>query len=346
MLTGTNEADKTFQNIIKKNLPNKEDFSTVYGQMPFSKYEVLAPYELTNPSYASIVGTAFDYLARVMIAQPLEKNKEGSFLGLKALVGLERIAKKITNEQLELLQNKYTKVLVEFIDYVYSNYAPLPSTIFEKCRQEEFDAFSKYLKNCSSNSYEPCTDVNRLISGACYFAKLEQIYRSGGMLPEQGVDSLIEAPNEEIIRDISNLCKVFKERFVEAGLVQPNSVVIFNPSFGIASYACGGADADVYVDGVLYDFKTSKKNGYIWQEPAQLVMYYYLNEIASSIEEPDLTEIPAQLAEYEIYKLALYKARYGEIEYFDTDYFNSKTAEDNFNEIADLLLERLKGKMF
>lgn len=125
-----------------------------------------------------------------------------------------------------------------------------------------------------------------------------------------------------------------------------DSVEIFNPSFGIASYACGGADADVYVDGVLYDFKTSKKNGYNWKETAQLVMYYYLNKIASSLEEPNMPEAPAQLAEYKIFKLAFYKARFGEIEYFDTEYFDDEEAEENFNEISDLLLKRLKNRMY
>ncbi|MBQ4059628.1 MAG: hypothetical protein IJD40_11990 [Lachnospiraceae bacterium] len=342
ILTGSSEGDKAIQDVIRKNLPKKEDFSTAYGQTPFSKYEVLAPYELSNSADAGIVGTAFDYLARAMIAQPLEKNKEDSLLGLKALIGIERIAKKINDKELNLLRNKYIDVLVDFIDYVYSNYALLPDNIIEKCRQEECQAWSKYVQKASFSSYEPNTDINKLISGAYYFAKLEQVYRTGGMLPENGISSLVNEPSKELIFDLSNICRVFKERFIEGGLVHPDSVVIFNPSFGIASYACGGADADVYVDGVLYDFKTSKKNGYSWQETAQLVMYYYLNEIASSMEEPDMPEAPAQLAEYKIFKLAFYKARFGEVEYFDTEYFDNEEAEGNFNEISDLLLKRLK----
>jgi len=345
ILTGSSEADKAVQNAIRRNLPNKEVFATVYGQIPFSKYEILVPYELPKTADAGIVGTTFDYLARAMIAQPLEENKENSLLGLKALNGLERIAKKITEKELKILQNKYTNVLVDFIDYVYSNYAPIPNNIIEKCRQEEFNAWSKYLNKASYSSYEPNSDINKLISGAYYFAKLEQVYRTGGMLPNDGVSSLIKEPGEELIQDISNLCKVFKQRFVEGGLVYPDSVVIFNPSFGIASYACGGADADVYIDGVLYDFKTSKKTGYSWQETAQLVMYYYLNKIVSSLEEPDMPEVSAQLAEYKIYKLAFYKARFGEIEYFNTDYFESEEAQENFEEISELLLKRLRSKI-
>lgn len=345
MLTGSSKSDKTFQNVIRNNLPGKKDFSTVYGQIPFSEYEVLAPYELANPADASIVGTAFDYLARAMIAQPLEKNKEESVLGLKALHGIERISKKIDKEELRMLRNKYIEVLIDFIDYVYSNYALIPDNIFEKCKQEEFKAWSKYIEKASISSYEPISDIDKLISGAYYFAKLEQVYRTGGMLPENGISSLIKEPSKELEQDISNLCRVFIERFIDGGLVHSDSVVIFNPSFGIASYACGGADADVYVDGVLYDFKTSKKNGYNWKEIAQLVMYYYLNEIVASIVDPGMPEAAAQLSEYKIFKLAFYKARFGEIEYLDTEYFESKEAEDNFNEISDLLLDRLKARV-
>lgn len=342
ILTGSSESDKVIQNVIRRNLPNKEDFVTAYGQTPFSKYEILVPYELSEPKDAGIVGMAFDYLARAMIAQPLEENKEDSLLGLKALSGLERIAKKITEKELKILKNKYIEVLVDFFDYVYSNCANIPNNIIEKCKQEEFDAWVKYLKKVSSSYYEPNSDINKLISGACYFAKLEQLYRTGGILSDNGVSSLIKESDQELIQDISNLCKVFNERFIEGGLVSPDSIVIFNPSFGIASYACGGADADVYIDGVLYDFKTSKKTGYSWQETAQLVMYYYLNKFVSSFEEPNMLEVPAQLAECKIYKLAFYKARFGEIEYFGTDYFQSEEAQKNFEEISALLQERLK----
>lgn len=343
MLTGKSEQDRVFQDIIKKNLPVKEDFFTVYGHVPFSKYESLASYELSNPVDAGIVGTAFDYMARAMIAQPLKKNKEYALLELKALLGLKRIENKISKDDRELIQNKYIEVLVDFIDYIYSNYAPTPSKIYELCRKEEWKAWNKYLDRCLQHGYEPLTDVERLIQGAHYFAKLEQVYRTGGRLPEDGISSLISSPRDEFVKDIKNLCVVFKERFIEGGLVNPDSVVIFNPSFGIASYACGGADADVYVDGVLYDFKTSKRTGYSWQETAQLVMYYYLNEIAASVEDSNLL---APLSEYRIEKLAFYKARYGEVEYFDTNYFASKEAEKNFEAISDFLLQRLKTSVF
>lgn len=342
MLNGQSGQDKKFQDVIRKELPKKENFSTAYGQKPFSKYESLAPYELSNPVDAGVVGTAFDYLGRVMIAQMLEKNKEYAVLELKALLGLERIEKKISKYDFKLLQDKYINVLVDFIDFVYSNYSSIPNAIIEKCKQEEWNAWVKYMDRCRYSSYKPLVDVENLIQGAYYFAKLEQVYRTGGMLPEDGIRSLISNPSDEVVKDISNLCKVFKERFIKGGLVQSDSVVIFNPSFGIASYACGGADADVYIDGVLYDFKTSKNVGYSWQETAQLVMYYYLNEIASFVVD---SKLPAKLSGYPIDRLAFYKARYGEIEYIDTDYFESQAAEENFNEISDLLLQRLNNRM-
>lgn len=345
ILTGKGEFDRAMQEVIKKNLPSKEDFSAAYSEVAFTKYEVLAPYELSKPSDASVVGTAFDYLARIMIAQPLEENKEYSILGLKALAGLKRIEKRLDEKDARTLRDRYIEVLITFIDYVYSNFAPLPKKIIEKCRQEELEAWTKYLSISQFSSHVPCTNVDELIEGAYYYAKLEQAYRTGGMLPEDGIRSFVCGPSEEVYRDISNLCHVFAERFMDAGFVHSDSVVIFNPSFGIASYACGGADADVYIDGVLYDFKTSKNTGYSWQETAQLVMYYYLNEIVASIDEPDMPEAAAQLAEYSILKLAFYKARFGEIEYLDTNYFDTEEAEDNFNEISDLLLERLQGSV-
>ncbi|WP_191565976.1 hypothetical protein [Metabacillus idriensis] len=68
-------------------------------------------------------------------------------------------------------------------------------------------------------------------------------------------------------------CEVFIERFMLPHVITPKSNVVFNPHFGIASKSCGGADADIYVDGTLYDFKTSKLTGYRWKEIAQIFSY-------------------------------------------------------------------------
>ncbi len=238
----------------------------------------------------------------------------------------------------------HIKVLTDFIDYIYSNNALLPDStwIFNKSSQEEYEAWSTYINRCLVSEYKPIDNIEQLLQGACFFAKLENIYRTGGVLPEKGFQDILSIPSEEIIQDLRNLCILFKKQFINKGIVQPSSIVIFNPSFGIGSLVCGGADADIYIDGNLFDFKTGKKTGYTWQEIAQIVMYYYLNEIASYV---DKTRIPAQLKDYKIINIAFYRARYGEIEYCSTEILESKRSREYFEKISNHLLDKLKNRM-
>ena len=134
------------------------------------------------------------------------------------------------------------------------------------------------------------------------------------------------------------MCNAFKNTFIEKDLVHTTSLVIFNPMFGIGSLACGGADADIYIDGVLYDFKSTKTIGYNKLDVAQLSMYYYLNIIASYAEH---CKIPATLKDYNILKIAFYKARFGEIEYCDTTFFDTDTSAQTFEKLSDHLIKRL-----
>lgn len=343
MLQGKSQDDKVFQGLIKQVLPNKNMFITLSGKAAFSSYGLLLPYCLKNSYEAGTVGTAFDYLARAMIAQVLNKDKEYAVLQLKALLGIEILKLKLDEKSLEHIQNEYITVLTDFVDYIYSNNALLPEDFFDKCsHQEEFNAWSAYVNKCIYSGFKPIDDIEQLIRGACFFAILENIYRSGGIFPENGIEDILSEPSAEIKQDLSNLCSLFKERFIKKGLVQPDSTVIFNPSFGIGSLACGGADADIYIDGNLFDFKTSKKTGYAWQDVAQVVTYYYLNKIANYA---DIASIPAQLKDYKIINIAFYRARYGEIEYCSTDILESGKSREYFEKISRYLLEKSNLQM-
>lgn len=330
MLSGKSETDREFQEILRAILPTKDDFKTISGKPAFSSYSSLAPYNLSRPSDARIVGMAFDYLARAMVAQKLENGKEASFLELAALNGLKKAEKQIDKKLYAVLSEKYISVLADFIDYIYSNNAHVSNCIDHCKSQEEYKGFSKFLERASSSNHTQTNDINLLIPGAYYFAKLEQVFRSGGILPDDFESAFLSEPSAEIENDLQLLCDNFKNHFVKP-MISPNSTVVFNPKFGIGSILCRGADADIYVDGTLYDFKTGKSTGYKWQEVAQIVAYYFLNDIAVYGYEFDLS---APLLEYKIKRLAFYKARYGEIEYFNTEKFGQDIIKQTVEHIA------------
>ena len=86
--------------------------------------------------------------------------------------------------------------------------------------------------------------------------------------------------------------------------------VVLSPGFGLWSQRVGGAEADIYIDGGLYDFKARMDTGYHQQDVMQLWGYYLLHQMnimkirVNSLENDDL-------GEKKIDRLCIYYSRYG-----------------------------------
>lgn len=295
-----------FKDFFKEAIPSKKEFKTFSGKSAFSKeYVQYAEYKLKNPYNSTIVGTAFDYLARWTIAKNINGMKEDSYSKLIAEHGLkycERAAKR--DKKYNSIQKKYDDGIKNVERFV----------------------------NESSNE----TDIIKI---AIFFAKLENIWRS--RIPRFCIDieKLLEV-EKEVFDDLVVLVEVFQTKFIDSGIVTPDSIVVYNPTFGDASYFCGGADADIYIDGTLYDFKCTKKERYVWKDVAQILGYYLLDCISKDHKDQE-----NDLDKYEIRRIAFYKARFGEIEYYDV----SRESYLKFIKEFDMLLEkyvRKKGGIF
>ncbi len=289
LLKGSKPKEKEFQAILREIIPDKKSFKTSSGKEAFSKteYEDLVPYTLVKSYNSTVIGTAFDYLARIMLARVVKKNREESYTGITAEKGLI--------------------VLSGFL----TNHRSIESEI-----EKRFAKAIKKLKTFSENK----KDIKELILDVCFLAKLEQIFRSR-MPPTNLLEkTFFNDPDDEVIKDLEQLCDVFQEKFLPAS-VSPNSEIIYNPHFGVSSAFVGGADGDIIIDGTLYDFKSGRNIGYKWQEAAQLVGYFLLNEISLDVKNAD--DFTDDSYEHlEINRIAFYRARYGEIEYIDLTYFD------------------------
>ncbi len=278
-----------YKEFFKEIIPKKTDFKTISGHTAFSKeYEAKAPYNLINQYNAGLVGTAFDYIARWKIARVTNFDKENSYTSL------------IAEEGIPICQ-----------------YNAIEKGIDVK------ECYEKGLSCCKKFIYGK-NNFGEVVKVAIFFAKLEQVRRS--LVPpfRVEIDDLF-CVEEEVVNDLIKLSEVFEKYFIEEGLVNEESVVVYNPTFGGASYICGGADADIFIDGTLYDFKCVKRCGYVWQEIAQLLGYYLLDCYAKrNNDENNL------LKECEIKRIALYRARYGETEYYDLKSCNSYELTDRF----------------
>jgi hypothetical protein len=281
MIKGKTEKDIQLQGILRKVTPTKDMFNTVSGKQAFSNdYKLLNPYILETSFQSTIAGNAFDYLMRFIIARSVACDKQRVYEGIVAETGLRMLEGVVDKDTYKILNDKYIQAIELISKFVLGNNA----------------------------------DDKGLIPAACYLGRLDVIRRTGKP-PIDIKDSLIDDEAPCLINDLTLLLDVFRDNFINSGLVRTDSDVVFNPTFGLfTSSVIRGADADIYMDGILYDIKTTKNNGFKWQHSAQLIGYYILNEVAKDIE---ISNLHAPLISREINRVAFYKPRFGEIEYVD-----------------------------
>lgn len=292
-LTFLIDKNSEVKNFFKSVIPKKAEFKTVSGHIPFSKeYTEYAIYKLDNMSNSGLIGTAFDYIARWLVAQKVNFLKENSYTNLVAEAGMNK-SKIVANRMGLDIEEVYNEGI-------------------QCCKQ---------FVNGEHNK-------SKLIETAILFAKFEIIYRA---IPRPFIQQELEKLSwieEEIYEDLENLFDVFKTNMIESGLVNEDSSVVYNPTFGDVSRLCGGADADIYIDGILYDFKCTRQCGYRWTDISQIFGYFLLANIAKKNNDPD-----NKLKSHEIDKIALYRARYGEIEYYSTNNLDFSKIVNQFEEI-------------
>ncbi|WP_066065274.1 hypothetical protein [Neobacillus soli] len=307
-INGKTKRDKEFKEILLSIEPNKEDYYTLSKKNPFSdEYCILVPNMLPNPQFlSSLVGTAFDYLARFRIAQFLKR--EDVIQGWVATNGFEKLGFPNDHKNSELFYITWVDKILECI-------------------------------NDSSMS------ITNLLEIAVHLAKLEQIVRNGVKKENINVDYLLFDPApEEVINDLDTLLAVFEEKFMIPEIISKKSEVVFNPRFGVGSALVSGADADIFIDGTLYDFKTTKDHTLAKKDNLQLIGYFILNELAIATMSDDLG---FDYVHIDIKRLAFYKSRYGEIEYYDVNrYFpyNNVKQKQKLKELAEHFKEN-KGRL-
>lgn len=240
-----------------------------------------------------MVGTAFDYLARFRIARFLKRNDV--IQGWAAFEGFKQLAMPDNHKNVKLFFSWVDKIL-------------------------------EYVNDSSITTTE-------LLEIAVHLAKLEQIARNKTLLENADFAYLFdEAASKDIITDLGNLMAVFEDSFMRPEILTKKSEVFFNPSFGIGSALVDGADADLFIDGTLYDFKTTKNKSLAQKDNLQMIGYFILRELSKECEQ--IVGI-GNNENMDINRISFYKARFGEIEYYDVGKFLSFME----NEILELKLK-------
>ena len=138
-----------------------------------------------------------------------------------------------------------------------------------------------------------------LIKSTIYLAKLDSIYRAGY------IKKNFEYVDKNDIKDLKNLISLINQKEFK-----PNNNCILNPTFGNASIMVGGADADLVIDEMLIDIKTTKIFQMKREYYDQLIGYYTLYRIDG---------IDGMPGDDEIKKLGVYFSRYGYLHLYNIE---------------------------
>lgn len=299
-LTSKIKKDKGFKEILLSVEPKKEDYYTLSKKESFSdEYNICAPNNLSNPqSDSKLVGTTFDYLARLRIGQ-FVKNEDMRIIEISKM-GFYKLTNRPEYKKRNLASNEpYKAWLYEIANFLRDSSIPISS----------------------------------LYEIAVHLAKLEHIKRRRVTKEEiLDVDYLLFEPSpKEIIDDLDNLMTVFEEKFMIPKIIKKKSEVVFNPDFGVGSLLVDGADGDIFIHGTIYDFKTTKKNIFNKDDNLQLIGYFLLNELAIETMSDELVGY----RHIDINRIAFYKARFGEVEYYDVSkYLPYKEVRQKLKEIV------------
>lgn len=229
------------------------------------------PYRLHTLREAQEVGVAFDYLARFEVAR--------------------KISDIITKRNCKTLLAQ--KAIKKLWDNGYKYECNRAISLYDW----SLSIIDEYIQNKGNHSY------NKIIDIAFFLSHLEMYVRDNIIDKSTILDGCASSIERE---DTQELVDTFRDRFISK-YVSSTSTVVYNPKF-----VCYGlADADIYIDGCLYDFKTTKNAEYNEKYAIQIWKYALLHEI--DIKNHALGEFQ----QYNIDSIALYKARFGITERVD-----------------------------
>lgn len=148
-------------------------------------------------------------------------------------------------------------------------------------------------------------EYNTLLPDCIILAKLDSLYRTGKNFP----DSINFEVNKDDIEDLINLTSLISsEQWIA------KEQCLLNPTFGQSSLDVGGADADIIIDNILVDIKTTKYLKFTREQFRQLMGYIVLNARQGERYKE---------MSYDIERVGIYFSRHGKLFTFPTQKFFS-----------------------
>ncbi len=271
--------------------------------------EIKVNYNLPAPYYATLLGTAFNHVARLIIQY--ESNKLNDF----------KKVYKVDDGMFNIALSAFDRIEYENIEDKESS--------AEDCIVKIVTCLN--ILNGGQSVQEEDFIYNFIIDVSIYTAQLEHIRRSGRVWNIKD----IKWSNGEIIKkELYELTELFRHNlFSEYREIMLHDNIICNPHFGAYSLRVLGADANIVCGKTLIQFKTSKSpKDNVQFDARQAVGYGLMGRLNSKqcMEKPSPIKRELDVC---IDKVCVYYARYGVLMVYDLeDIENINEIEDKFEE--------------
>ena len=209
-----------------------------------------------------LVGTSFDYLFRFYLEHENPNCITKPWVAEHSLALLEQTIDEYGKKAPKEMTDAFKKMTL--------------------CLEDAKDTHQEYLKSDDLS--------DDLIKSSVILAQMDAFYRSGRISPTLGQ---VESGD---VQDLRNLISLVKPETFKA-----KKACFLNPTFGYGSQLVGGADADLIVDDILVDVKTTKFLSFTQEQYNQLIGYYILSNLGKVNESENIP----------ISKIGIYFSRHG-----------------------------------
>ena len=253
-----------------------------------SHTEILIP---APSKKASIIGTAFDYIIRFHIKEQFPSAIDRQWVAEKAV------------DEIKYKSGEYVLVddVAKPFDRTMEPHDQYPDatryrwTVYSREWAEWrliADNVLNHAKRQYNNYIKTGTMTRDLLEASLNLATLDLIIRTGRIF-------YMPTVTDEIITDMETLYNVMRK----SNILRPEKRAFLNPTFNDGSALVGGADADLIIDDISIDIKTTKSDSFTQDMYNQLLGYYALSTFRNDIGG--------------ISKMGVYFSRYGKLDIVD-----------------------------
>lgn len=301
-------------NFLKESSPYLDDFSVLgESNRQSENVRILEEIELSS-SESTQIGNYSEFLFALVLCRRLVQNKERSF---KTLCWSFEVVHS-RNYYSEYIREKAEKLKALLYSYVSGAEIDFPSLV-------NASRFSDVIEK-----------EGLLYAGVTEFETNQRI---------EAV--LREELSEHIIDVLRVLVAVFEKTFIENNLIHSDSIVIYHPWFEPWGQYLGGATADLYIDGYIYELKSGKREKNKWIDIGQIYAYYLLSQLCEQDEE-DAKENNFMslfnLSKNEVEGIAIYYSRTGIVKKCPIKVFNTLRRRNDESVFRGIIAKKVNAE--